>query len=106
MAGRRLIVAAALAAVLAACAAPAPFLVDGARLDVPEHVAADTDVGDIDVIWGGMIVGVREHGEGSEIEVLAHPLDRRQRPITQAPDPLVVLAAIDAAIAGVTGAGE
>lgn len=84
MAGRRLI-AAVLAAGLAACAAPAPFLVDGAHLDVPAHVAADTDVGDIDVIWGGMIVGVRDHGEGSEIEVLAHPLDRRQRPITQAP---------------------
>lgn len=85
MAGRRLIVAAALAAVLGACTAPAPFLVDGARLDLPAQVAADTDIGDVDVIWGGMIVGVRDHDEGSEIEVLAHPLDRRQRPITQAP---------------------
>ena len=84
MAGRRLI-AAALAAFLVACAAPAPFVADGARLDLPAYVAADDDVGDIDVIWGGMIVGMRDHDEGSEIEVLAHPLDRRQRPITQAP---------------------
>lgn len=84
MAGRGLILA-ALAAWLTSCAAPAPFLIDGARLDVPAHVAADADVGDIEVIWGGMIVGVREHGEGSEIEVLAQPLDRRQRPVTQAP---------------------
>lgn len=84
MAGRGLIVA-ALSALLAACAAPAPFLAEGARLDLPAYVAADTDVGDTEVIWGGMIVGVRAHGEGSEIEVLAHPLDRRQRPITQAP---------------------
>ena len=84
MAGRGLI-AVALAALLAACAAPAPFLATGARLDLPAYVAADTDVGDIEVIWGGMIVGLREHGEGSEIEVLAHPLDRRQRPVTQAP---------------------
>jgi outer membrane lipoprotein len=84
MAGRGL-TAAALAALLAACAAPAPFLIDGARLDVPAHVAADGEVSDIDVIWGGMIVGLRAYGEGSEIEVLAHPLDRRQRPVTQAP---------------------
>lgn len=84
MAGRGLI-AAALPALLAACAVPAPFVAEGARLDVPAYVAADTDIGDIDVIWGGMIVAVRDHGEGSEIEVLAHPLDRRQRPITQAP---------------------
>lgn len=84
MAGRGLI-AVALAALLAACAAPAPFLATGARLDLPAYVAADTDVGDIEVIWGGMIVGLRAHGEGSEIDVLAHPLDRRQRPVTQAP---------------------
>ncbi len=84
MAGRGLI-AAALAALLAACAAPAPFVSYGARVDVPAYAAAQADVGDIEVIWGGMIVAVRDHADGSEIEVLAQPLDRRQRPITQAP---------------------
>ncbi len=68
----------------AACAAHAPFVSDGARLDVPAYAAADGDVGDIEVIWGGMIVALRDHGDGSDIEVLANPLDRRQRPITQA----------------------
>ncbi|HWT17161.1 MAG TPA: Slp family lipoprotein [Patescibacteria group bacterium] len=84
MAGRGLI-AAALAALLAACAAPAPFLVEGARLDVSPQAAVNEDPGDVEVIWGGMIVGVRDHGDGSDIEVLAQPLDRRQRPLTQAP---------------------
>ena len=82
---RRGLIIAALAALLAACAAPAPFVVDGARVDVPAYAAANIDRGDIDVIWGGMIVAVRDHDTGSEIEVLAQPLDRRQRPITQAP---------------------
>lgn len=84
MAGRRLILA-ALAALLAACAAPAPFVADGARLDLPPYQAADRDPGDIEVIWGGSIIGIREVGEGSEIEVLAYPLDRRQRPVVHAP---------------------
>lgn len=74
-----------LAAALTACAAPAPFVADGARLDLPAYVAADSDSPDTEVIWGGMIVGIRDHETGSEIEVLAHPLDRGQRPITQAP---------------------
>ena len=61
---------------IAACAAPAPFLADGARLDLAPYVAADQEPGDIEVIWGGMIVALRVGEEVSEIEVLAHPLDR------------------------------
>ncbi|MCC6560945.1 MAG: Slp family lipoprotein [Xanthomonadales bacterium] len=84
MAGRRLTLA-AFAALLAACAAPAPFLADGARLDLAPYAAADQDPGDIEVIWGGMIGALRVGEEVSEIEVLAHPIDRRQRPLTRAP---------------------
>ncbi len=94
MAGQRLklrhAISFALCANLIACAAPAPFLVADARLDIPPFIAAEQDHGDIAVIWGGMIVGVKavdpdDAARGSEIEVLAHPLDRRQRPLTRAP---------------------
>jgi outer membrane lipoprotein len=84
MAGRRLILA-ALVAALAACAAPAPFLAEGARVDLQPYQVADADPGPVEVIWGGSIIGIRDVGEGSEIEVLAYPLDRRQRPIVRAP---------------------
>lgn len=95
MAGQRLnrfrrILTVALCANLFACAAPAPFMAADARLDIPPFIAAEQDPGDISVIWGGMIVGVKpvdpaDTARGSEIEVLAHPLDRRQRPLTRAP---------------------
>ena len=89
MAGRRLsmrtFITCAASVLLFACAAPAPFKASPARVDIPPYVAAERDPGDIDVIWGGMIVGIKPWGGGSEIEVLAHPLDRRQRPLTRAP---------------------
>lgn len=99
MAGQRLnqqldrfrrVLCVALCVSLFACAAPSPFLVTDARLDIPPFIAAEQDPGDIRVIWGGMIVGVKaidakDPARGSEIEVLAHPLDRRQRPLTRAP---------------------
>lgn len=67
---------------LAACAPapiykPAPDAVGAAPFQVaqsPEQFASHQ------VIWGGRIVGVTNLADHSEVEVLAYPLDKSQRP--------------------------
>jgi len=69
-------------AVLGACAAP-PIETDvAADARRPDQVAAAPDTAAGDVLWGGRIVDARNGDAVTEIEVLAYPLDRRQRPMT------------------------
>lgn len=55
--------------------------------DAPPAVASPLEVAaaperyhDADVVWGGKILGVRNRAESSEVEIVAYPLDRAQRP--------------------------
>lgn len=41
---------------------------------------------DRDVVWGGMIVEVRNFERHSEVEMLAYPLDDKQRPMLELAD--------------------
>lgn len=52
------------------------------------HIVAESSAQWINkpVLWGGMIMEVRNFENHSEIEVLAYPLDARQRPMLEAPD--------------------
>lgn len=78
----RLLPILALAGIVAACA-PAPIYKTG-----PDSVSATpTQVAtspanflNLQVVWGGKVIGVRNFADHSEIEVLAYPLDSSQRP--------------------------
>ena len=75
----------AAALLLGACASPpieTDVVADARR---PDAVAAAPGSATGQVLWGGVIVETRNVGEDSEIEVLAYPLDRRQRPMTGRP---------------------
>jgi outer membrane lipoprotein len=68
------------AAALSACAAPV-------FKDAPKNAAMPADVArqpenyhDADVVWGGKILDVRNRTDTTEIQVVAYPLDRAQRP--------------------------
>jgi outer membrane lipoprotein len=41
---------------------------------------------DRDVVWGGMIIEVRNFDQYSEVELLAYPLDDKQRPMLELAD--------------------
>lgn len=73
---------------LAACAAQAPFRdVSAGREPLPARVAAAPEAHrGVDVLWGGSVVDVRNYENHSEIEVLAYPLDRSQRPVREGGD--------------------
>lgn len=71
-----------LAAALSACA-PAPIYkpTPNNAAVPPSQVAREPErYGSADVIWGGRIVKVSNFADHSEIEILAYPLDRSQRP--------------------------
>src|SRR4051794_37457079 len=68
------------AAALAACAAPV-------FKDAPPAVATPLEVAgaperyhDAGIVWGGKILGVRNRADTTEVEIVAYPLDRAQRP--------------------------
>lgn len=86
---RRIALALPFALVLAACASsPPPRLADAPppRTDLAPFEAVELEAYPADdVLWGGMIIEVRNRPDASEIEVLAHPLDRKFRPIVKAP---------------------
>lgn len=68
--------------VLAACA-PAPIYkpAPGAVVAAPYQVAQSPEqFSSKQVIWGGRIVGVTNLADHSEVEILAYPLDKSQRP--------------------------
>lgn len=67
-------------AALAGCATPV-------FRDAPPAVASPVDVAseperyhDAEIVWGGKILGVRNRAETTEVEIVAYPLDRAQRP--------------------------
>ena len=68
---------------LGACAST-PIDLDerGARPEpvVAAQVAGDASLARGTVLWGGTIIGTANLDSGSQLEVLAHPLDRTQRP--------------------------
>lgn len=67
---------------LAGCAANPVYSPDWADSTVtPRQVAvAPEQVGDARVIWGGRIIGVENKADHTEVEVLAYPLDKDQKP--------------------------
>ena len=69
---------------LAACA-PAPiYPTPPGTLAAPPFEVARTPerYANASVVWGGRVVGVRNLADRSELEILAFPLDRSQRPRT------------------------
>lgn len=72
---------------LAACATTRPVLVPSAPVVAapPYEVAAKPEgYSDQTVLWGGMILGVANLADHTEVTVLAYPLDRAQRPVPRA----------------------
>lgn len=78
----RFLPAAVLAAMIAACA-PAPIYKTGPSgvNATPEQVATSpANFRNLQVVWGGSVIAVRNLADHSEIEILAYPLDSSQRP--------------------------
>ena len=74
--------------VLLACAAGPGFRLDGvaSELTVPrEVVSMQPFPAGRRIVWGGQIIGVKNLADRSRIELLAYPLDGRQRPIVDEP---------------------
>jgi outer membrane lipoprotein len=70
---------------LAACAAPV-FKDAPASVATPIEVAAQPErYHGADVVWGGKILAVRNLADTTEVQVVAYPLDRAQRPDQNAP---------------------
>ena len=66
---------------LAGCATTPPIDPTGVRTGLhPYQIANEADLGEPVVLWGGMIVEVANREHSTEVEVLAYPLDPRQRP--------------------------
>jgi outer membrane lipoprotein len=71
-----------LAVLLAGCATAPPLDPAGARTGLrPYQVENEPDAGPLDVLWGGMIVEVSNRERSTEVEILAYPIDARQRPL-------------------------
>ncbi|MCK7594737.1 Slp family lipoprotein [Pseudomarimonas salicorniae] len=74
-------------ALLAGCAS-APPIADAPVLSPAPYLAGEQiqRYMDVDVLWGGSIVETRQFERYAEIEVVAYPLDRLQRPALDAPE--------------------
>lgn len=71
---------------LAGCVTQPPLDPQGVRPELsPIAAANDASTDNARVIWGGMIISVRNLADSTEIEALAYPLDSRQRPLLKAP---------------------
>lgn len=72
--------------VLAACATTPPLDPAGTLAILGPHQvdATEPPTGEV-VLWGGMIVEVDNRADRTHIEVLAYPLDARQRPRLEQP---------------------
>lgn len=85
----RLAAIAALALALAACATRPPLDSAGVRADLaPWQVAEMAEQGptpEAVVLWAGMIVGVDNLPDATEITIESYPLDKHQRPLVGAP---------------------
>jgi len=72
------------AVLLSSCATP-PFNTEEASVQLtPEQVKNEPDLAKGTVIWGGVIVSSVNLVDRTQFEVLAYPLDKRQRPINTA----------------------
>lgn len=73
-------------ATLAGCvAAPVIVLPAGTSPALPYEVAAEPGRhSGAEVIWGGMILALENRESGTEVTILAYPLDRAQRPRPEA----------------------
>lgn len=81
----RALVLSIVAITLTACVPPPLFdRTDAANKLAPWQAAEAPAMAEI-VIWGGAIVSVRNLPQTTEIEVLAYPLDQKQRPLQRAP---------------------
>ena len=83
----RLLPALALSCVIAACA-PAPiYKATPSSVDAtPQQVATSpANFRNMQVVWGGSVISVRNLADSSEIEILAYPLDSSQRPRPKQP---------------------
>lgn len=77
----RLVLPAALLALVACAPAPIYKNAPGAVAATPMQVAQTPEqFARSEVIWGGRVVNVKNFPDHSEIEVLAYPLDSSQRP--------------------------
>ncbi|MEO8672048.1 MAG: Slp family lipoprotein [Tahibacter sp.] len=76
-----------LAAAMTACTTQPVILAATATIaDQPHDVAAAPEqYTNREVLWGGMILGVRNLADTTEVTVLAYPLDAAQRPQPRAP---------------------
>ncbi|HET7843214.1 MAG TPA: Slp family lipoprotein [Xanthomonadales bacterium] len=71
---------------LAGCTTTPPIDATNARLDwSPIDAAQAPRSAGQEVVWGGMIVAVENLRDASEVEVLAYPLDAKQRPLLKQP---------------------
>jgi outer membrane lipoprotein len=76
------ILSAILLLLLTACASGPGFPTQDVNLQLrAEQAAAPDNVGQR-VLWGGLIIATHNLQDRSELEVLAYPLDNRQRPDT------------------------
>jgi len=79
-----------LCAGLAGCAATSPINLEQppSTISVTDVRASITDsdtsssVTEGDVLWGGTVLNVSNLADSTQVEIMAHPLDHRQRPIT------------------------
>jgi len=74
----------ALVALIVAGCASKPIDIDGDTIQVApvtaSQVASEPEQARGTVLWGGTIIGVASRESGSQLELLAYPLDRTQRP--------------------------
>ena len=84
----RLLLSLILPAAIAACA-PAPIYKTGGPSSVmatPQQVATSpANFRNLEVVWGGEVIGVHNLADHSEVEILAYPLDSSQRPRLKEP---------------------
>ena len=83
----RLLLVLALPVAIAACA-PAPIYkpVPSSVNATPQQVATSpANFRNLQVVWGGSVISVRNLADHSEVEILAYPLDSSQRPRLKEP---------------------
>lgn len=70
---------------LAGCAAPVFKNVAAVPATPTDVAVAPERYHDATVLWGGKILGVRNLADTTEVEIVAYPIDRAQRPDQNAP---------------------
>ncbi|MEO8461340.1 MAG: Slp/YeaY family lipoprotein [Dokdonella sp.] len=80
-----LLLSISLASLVSGCATPIYKNVSSITTPPRDVAAAPERYANADVIWGGKILAVRNRPESTDIEIVAFPLDRGQRPDRSAP---------------------